>query len=284
VPTVHAVFPRGWLVTGTREGVVRRLDLDSGEEGVLEVRHTAAVRGLAEVAGEERPEALRLLSGGDDGLVKGQRWNGTIEVLDASPGHKVTALAAAKDGQRAAWAYDDGTWVLWSLAFGKEIARGQDAVVRAVTFSADGRTVALGREDKRVELLHAETGHQQALFEPVDAAVTSVAFGPGGAVLAAGSADGRVTLWDVASRRVTHQLTQPRSRVSALDVSPDGRLVAAGSDDGDTWLWDVASGQLLAQVPVDAGDALAVAFRGPDSLVSVGTDRVVHRWTIATAR
>jgi WD40 repeat protein len=284
VPTVHAVFPRGGLVTGTRDGSVRRLDLDSGEEGVLEVRHTAAVRGLAEVAGEERPEALRVLTGGDDGLVKGQRWNGAVEVLDSKPGQKVTALAASRDGQRAAWTYDDGSWVLWSLAFGKEIARGQGAVSRALAFSADGRTLALGREDKRVQLLEAEAGHEQGLLGPVDAAVTAVAFGPDGLRLATGSADGRVTTWELASRRVLHQLNQARSRVSAVDVSPDGHLLAAGSDDGDTLVWDFASGQLLARVPADAGDALLVAFRGPGALVSVGTDRVVHRWSISTVR
>ncbi len=284
VPTVQAVSPRGWLLTGLRDGHVRRLALDSGEEGVLELRHTAAVRGLAEVAGDERPERLRLLSGGDDGLVQGQRWNGAVDVVDSRPGQKVTGLAASRDGQRAAWTFDDGAWALWSLQFGKEIARGQGPVARAVTFSADGRAVALGREDKRVQVLDAETGREVAVLEPVDAAVTSVALSNDGALLAAGSADGRVTLWDVASRRAVRQLNQPRARVSSVDVSPDGRLVAAGSDDGDTWLWDAASGALLARVPADAGDAMAVAFLGPRALVSVGTDRVVHRWTLPVAR
>jgi len=283
VPTVHAVFPRGWLVMGTRDGRVRRLDLATGEEAQLEVRHTQAVRGLAEVAGAEQPDALRLLTGGDDGLVKGQRWNGAVEVVDSLAGHRVTALAAATDAQRAAWAYDDGTWVLWSLEFGKEIARAQASVVRALAFSADGRTLAAGREDKRVVLLDAETGKELATLDPVDAAVTSVAFAPKDDVLVGGSADGRVTAWRRADLRVLHRWSDARSRISTVAVSPDGALAAAGSDDGETLLWDLEGGALVARVPADSGDALVVAFRG-DELISVGTDRVVHRWPVALRR
>ncbi|MEW5737900.1 MAG: serine/threonine-protein kinase [Myxococcota bacterium] len=284
VPTVHAVFPRGWLVMGTRDGRIRRKDLTTQEEATLELRHTQAVRGLAEVPGLEAPDALRLLSGGDDGLVKAQRWNGAVEVLDSRPAQKVTALAVADDGKRAAWAYDDGTWVLWSLEFGKEIARGQASTARAVAFAPDGRTLALGREDKRVVLLDAEGGKEKAVFEPLDAAVTALSFAPGAAFLVGGSADGRVTTWDVAGSRVVQRWSEARSRVSTVDVSPDGKLVAAGSDDGETLLWDAAGGRLLARVPADAGDALVVSFLGPQELVSVGTDRVVHRWTIATGK
>jgi WD40 repeat protein len=204
-------------------------------------------------------------------------------VLDSRPGQKATALAVARDGQRAAWAYDDGTWVLWSLEFGKEINRGQAATARAVAFSPEGRTLALGREDKRVALFEAETGKEAALLGPLDGAVTALAFSRAGAFLAGGSADGRVTLWDVAGRRVVHRFSQARSRVSTVDVSPDGKLVAAGSDDGVTFLWELDSGRLVAEVPADFGDALVVSFHD-GALVSVGTDRVVHRWPIVTGK
>jgi WD40 repeat protein len=268
---------------GTRDGRVRRRDLSTDEEATLEVRHTQAVRALAEVPGVEASDALRLLSAGDDGLVKAQRWNGAVEVLDVRPGRKATALAVAPDGTRAAWAYDDGTWVLWSLEFGREIARGQSSTVRALAFTADGRTVALGREDKRVLLLKAETGKDEALLGPVDGAVTALAFFGAGAFLASGSADGRVTWWDVAGRRAVHRFRQARSRVSTVAVSPDGLLLAAGSDDGATFLWELASGRLLAEVPADSGDVLLVSFH-EGALVSVGTDRVLHRWPITAGK
>ena len=265
-------------MTGYRDGHLRRLDPESGEVHDLEARHTGPVRGVARVFGPESAESIRFLSAGDDGQVLAQHWNGSVEILDTLPGARVVALATSRVGDLAAWAADDGTRVVWSLSFGKEIAREKDTLVRSMMFSNDGKTLALGRDDKHVALLEAATGKERRVLDPIDGAVTALAFSPDGAFLAAGSTDGRVTLWDLGAAKVVRTWNQPAARVSSLDFHTDGKLLAAGSDDGCAYLFSPADGALLGQVPGDSGDVLLVAFT-EDSLLVVGSDRVL---TIST--
>lgn len=275
VPSAHAWWPGGGLVTGYRDGRLRRIEPAMDAPLDLEARHTGPVRGIARVFGKDRPDDVRFLSVGDDGRVIAQRWNGAVETLDSISGARTVAVAAARTGDRAAWAADDGTRVIWSLEFEKEILRTKDTLVRSLAFSSDGRTLAVGRDDKHVELLDAATGKSLRVFDPIDGAVTAVAFSPDGNQLAAGSTDGRVTLWDIGTTQVLQKWNQPGARVSTLDFHRDGKLLAAGSDDGNAWLFSPEDGALLGQIPGDSGDVLLVAFT-ENSLLVVGSDRVAH--------
>ncbi|MFO0599558.1 MAG: serine/threonine-protein kinase [Myxococcaceae bacterium] len=274
VPTAHAWWPGQGLVSGYRDGRIRRIDPESGEVHDLEPRHVGPVRALARAWLGDSPDVVRFLSGGDDGRVLAQRWNGSVDTVDTLTNAHLTAIAASRTGGLAAWAADDGTRVVWNLQLDKEVRRERDTVLRALAFSDDGRTLAIGRDDKHVELLDAQTGAVQKQLDPIDAALSSLAFSHDGAWLAAGSQDGHVTLWDVKSGRVLKTFSQPGGRVGTLDFHASNKLLAAGSDDGQAWIFD-PGGDVLAQLPVDAGDVLLVAFTD-ESLVVVGTDRVVH--------
>jgi WD40 repeat protein len=190
-------------------------------------------------------------------------------------GAHLVALATSKTGGLAAWAGDDGTLVVWNLERNVEISRRKDTRVRSLTFSNDGRTLAVGRDDKHVTLLDAQTAQEKRTLDPIDGAVTALAFSPDGVFLAAGSTDGRVTLWDLGAAKVVRTWTQPQARVGTLDISRDGTLIVAGSDDGSAYLFSLQTGALLGQVPADAGDVLLATFTD-DALLLVGSDRVAH--------
>jgi WD40 repeat protein len=275
LPSAHAWWPGGGLVTGYRDGHIRRVDPQTGEVRELEARHTAPVRAVARTFGPEAADAVRFVSAGEDGRVLAQRWNGSVETLDSFPGARVLALATSRTGALAAWAADEGSRVVWNLELNKEVSREKDTLVRSLAFSRDGRTLAVGREDKHVALLDAQTGKEQRVLDPIDGSVTALAFSDDGALLAAGSSDGRITLWDVAAAKVVRTWNQPGARVGTLALHPRGTLLAAGSDDGSAWVYSLETGALIAQVPADAGDVLLVAFT-EEGLVVVGSDRVSH--------
>jgi WD40 repeat protein len=256
---------------------VQRFDLPNGPASTLEVRHTAAVRAVVEVPGAEAPGRLRVLTAGDDGQVRAQRWNGEVDSLDDLHA-RVLALAVSADGQRAAWSADDGALVLYSLEFGKEIWRGKDVVTRALAFSPDGRVLALGRDDKRLALRSAETGALELEADPFDAAVTVLSWASADEV-AVGRADGTLSAYSRAGKRVTTQWSGlPRVRVTALTVR-DGHVLA-GTDDGQAFTWEVEGGAPLLQLTSDSGTVGAVDLVD-GVLIYGGTDRVVHALTLA---
>ncbi|MCA3011756.1 MAG: protein kinase [Myxococcaceae bacterium] len=276
VPTLQRLSPGGALVTGLRDGRLRRLDPGAARVLFLEARHEGAVRAFAEVPGAVRPEAARFLSGGEDGQVLAQRWSGQVDVLQPASSARVTALDVSPDGARAAWALDDGSLVLLALAPGQVVHRRREHVVRALRFSPDSRTLVVARDDKRVLWLSAEDGKDRSQLEGLDAPVVALEFC--GRDLALGLADGHVKQWGADARRVVRTFTQPDDRVMALAVSADASLLAAGSDDGHVYVWELGSGALLADVPADAGELQAVAFDEEGALLAAGTDRRLHRW------
>jgi WD40 repeat protein len=264
---------RKQLFAGFLDGRVQRYDQPTRQTFTLELRHTAAVRAVVEVPGEEAPDKLRVLSAGDDGQVRAQRWNGAVEALEVLPGARVLALAVSGDAHRAAWSVDDGSLVLYSLEFGKEIARTKAAIARTLAFSPDGRTLVVGRDDRRLALINAETGALELETHPFDAEVSAVGWASGDLIVA-GRTDGTLSAYSRAQQRLTTQWTGlPRARVSALNVR--GQLLLAGSEDGRAWAWSLEGGGPVLEVPSDSGAVGAIDLVD-NALIYSGTDRLVH--------
>ena len=271
-PTALSVLKGGrQVVAGFGDGRVRKVVASGGAPESLELRHSGPVRALAEVPGQEAPLLIRLLSGGDDGRVLVQRWNGEVETL-AEETSAVLAIAVSTDGMRAAWVTEDGARVVYSLEFGKQISRSRGARGRAVGFSPDGKRWAVGSDDKRVTLFDAETGTELATSEPLNAAVTAMVWTTPEAV-AVGCADGAVAEWSASEHRVTRSWRGGRGRVTALAAAGD--RLAAGNADGQLWLWRLGDPAPLAQIPADAGEVKVVSL-AEDHLVFAGTDWLVH--------
>ncbi len=141
----------------------------------------------------------------------------------------------------------DGTVQLWNLKQHdkKHILDKQKCKVRSVTFSQNGRILALGGDDGSIwlwnipldasepSLLQTLRGHKKE--------VRSVAFSPNGQMLVSGSWDQKVLLWNMTD------LDQPPTTLGecgdwiwSVVFSPDGERLAAGCRDGSVWLWNLS--------------------------------------------
>jgi WD40 repeat protein len=126
------------------------------------------------------------------------------------------------------------------LGAGKPVPLGAPSWKFSGAISADGKMVALGREDGSLELWDAATG--KLLHTPLEAPqpVISLHFaGPGRLVSL--SADGTMRQWDVAERRELRQrrTALPEKHV-ALRLAPDGAALASVAPDGGLRLCDAA--------------------------------------------
>jgi WD40 repeat protein/DNA-binding SARP family transcriptional activator len=104
--------------------------------------------------------------------------------------------------------------------------------------SPDGRMVALGAEDGRVQLLDLATGRFRRMAGRHESPIGGVAFSADGTMLATGGGDRRVIVRDVASGQVRETFQGGEGRFAWLRFSPDGRTLYAAAT-RSVIVWDL---------------------------------------------
>ncbi|MBI4705151.1 MAG: protein kinase [Deltaproteobacteria bacterium] len=156
------------------------------------------------------------------------------------------------------------------------------AVVYALAFSPDGRSVAASCQDQAIYVIDVATGAARVLRGPDDQILT-VAFSPSGNELASGCWNGEVWLWDLKSGAQPRLLRGHSAGVQSVSFSPDGRLLASGAHDKLIRLWNVGSGKEARVLRGHSAGVNSVAF-SPDGklIVSAGYDRSTRLWDVET--
>jgi WD40 repeat protein len=121
-----------------------------------------------------------------------------------------------------------------------------------VTYSPDGRTIAVGHEFNPAEIFSADGTRLGSLQPPTWVLLAQrngevdVAFSPKGDMMASASLSGAVHLWKLPERTLTETLSAGGAPVTSVAFSPDGRLLAATSEDGAARVWDLSTKEWVA--------------------------------------
>ncbi|MDB5681828.1 MAG: hypothetical protein JWO16_1633 [Sphingomonas bacterium] len=188
--------------------------------------------------------------------------------------------------------------------------------VRAVSFDAAGRTLAVTGVDGRVRILAVPSGKIIREFTHSGGA-TALDRSPDGRLVATVGYDGMLRVWDLGSGaarmvkvssmplwalrfspdgktlamagedKLIHLLTVDGAPIRTLaghqrnvwDVafSPDGRTLASGSFDHALKIWDVASGRLIRTAGEHAQAIVAADASRTDGLIATGGDDATLR-------
>ncbi len=244
------------------------------------------------------PDNRRLLTGGDDNIVK--VWDVvTGQQLMALSGHsdEINRVAVSPDGQTLASISDDQTARVWNAVTGQEMAtlRGHTDRLTNLAFSSDGRTLATTSYDKTVRLWDVASGQELfTLAHPDD--TFSVAFSPNGKTVATGCGVlGDTMLWDAATGKEARTFkSEKRGDTHALAFSPDGATLVTGSG---RWIefWDVTTGKIITATGLTGsqqprqkvieilGAVMSVSFSpNGDALAVASSDRTVNLYSVAT--
>jgi WD40 repeat protein len=165
-----------------------------------------------------------------------------------------------------------------------KLLTGHTGSVASVAFSADGKTLASGSDDRTIKLWNMETGAEiRALLG--GGQVTSVSFSRNGKTLASGGRDPAVNLWNVDKGNVIRILKGDGSGVFSVKVSPDEKIVASGSLYGAITLWDIQTGKGIHTLEQHTNSVRSVAFSTDGKTLASGSaDKTIILWDMATGK
>jgi WD40 repeat protein len=167
-----------------------------------------------------------------------------------SAGH--VASAVAPEGKTFAYGNAKDILLLDSKT-GKEgaTAKALGGQPWCLSFSADGKQLACGFDEKKVMLFDVDglkPGHTVAMPDWVQ----FVAYTADGKQLAAGAGD-KVSLVDVATGKVADTLSVTKGKIARGGAfGADGKVLATGCSDGTVTIWDVATKKPLDTIKLPA--------------------------------
>jgi WD40 repeat protein/mono/diheme cytochrome c family protein len=263
------------LLSGGKDGTVRLWEAETARELRRLDGHADLVTAVA-----FSPDGRRALSAGYDHAVI--LWD--LDRGEPVPGFSspaglkyVNHVAFAPDGKQALVCAEK-TLFLTDVATGRVVRRleGHTAAVVSATFSADGKQVLSGGDDRTLRLWDRATGKEVRVFTGHEGFVKSVALSPDGRQALSGATDATVRLWDAATGKELKVFRQHQVSVALVAFFDQGTRTRSVSRDAGVRAWrpgGSASGVPPADPPAGGGVSAPPAFRGdlhPVAVVPVG--------------
>ncbi|MFQ3591599.1 MAG: serine/threonine-protein kinase [Gemmataceae bacterium] len=215
----------------------------------------------------------------------------SLRVYEVESGHERLCLS----GGRSEWsclalhgslvAVGVGVGVrVYDWTTGREVKRfsGHCDAVRSVAWSADGRQLLSGGEDKQVLVWETERGTLLQRFHNHRGPITTLRVCPDGKRALSASRDGCLLLWELLSGCQVRRFSVPRGPVLCLAWSPEIGQFASGHFDTTIRLWDLQTGQERHRFHGHKQMVSSVGFTPRGTLVSVAHDQTLRLWDIAS--
>jgi WD40 repeat protein len=200
-------------------------------------------------------------------------------------------LAFSADGKLLAEGRSNGNATrsavrIWDVATGKEgrPLKGIAGGLTSVTFSPDGKLLAVGILRGPVYLFDLATARQVRQVAAAGPGAASLAFSPDGKSLAVGNG-AMIDQVELATGKVLRRLPGSPQSQPRLAFSANGKVLAVAGSDAVIRLWDPATGAERAPTAGPRGTVTAVV-PSPDgkTVATTGGDHTIRLWDAATGK
>jgi eukaryotic-like serine/threonine-protein kinase len=263
---------RALAAAATRPGVVYWDLSGDGHPAVLQDQEPAnAVAFTSDGRG--------LVAGLRDGAVTLYDLNRRMPITRIAPtAGEVLALGVSPDGRQVAVAHRGRAVTVHELPSGS-LTRTftTETPPFAVVYSRDGRMLAAGTWNGRIESWDVETGAVRPPLTGHQRVVTSLAFSPDGTILASSSRDGTVRLWDVAHNVWLARVAERAYGAERVAFVGDADRLAIAYDDGELEIRDLSyfSRHIAGQIAYRVGNLPAGERSSPQAMALIDWSRNV---------
>lgn len=179
-----------------------------------------------------------------------------------------------------------------ALEAAKKDATAAEKPFLSLAYSADGKMVCVGGEDKLVHTYDGETAAALDVLVGSAGSIVGTVF-VGDDRIVSIAADGAASTWTLYPEWTwVRTIGDPASdvlvdRVTALDFSPDGKTLVSGggapSRSGELKIWNVADGKLVREVAEAHSDTVFGVRYSPDgtTLASCAADKFAKTFKVA---
>jgi WD40 repeat protein len=176
---------------------------------------------------------------------------------------------------------------VFDVATGQQLQTfGAGKRINAIAFSANGKLLAVGREQEPGAIWDMATFKELYRLDDSPNGVRAVAFRPDGKALAV-AGHGPAGLWDPATGKKLCDLEDtPLYQVWQMAFSPDGKTLAIGNLASSIGHYHATSGRARSPLDGDHRECLSfLAFVDRDrGILSVGAEGSIHQWDLATSQ
>ena len=125
---------------------------------------------------------------------------------------------------------------------------GHKKIVKSISFSPDGKTMASGSYDKTIRLWNLPKGLYKKTLKGHKKSINSMDFSADGKLLASASRDDTARVWDVETGKLKRTFKEHTADVQHVALSPDGKTLASWGLDHILYIWDVETGKLKKSI------------------------------------